>query len=174
MTSRTFGAAVLAAGLLALTAGAAPAQACARAEEEARKLTAEQAGDAIWCLVGDERRAAGRRAWAADAGLALAARHHARDMVERRYFGHGSPGGGDVGDRVRRTGGTWQRLGEVLVWGSGRLGTPRALVAAWMRSPGHRRILLDRGFDLAGVGVVRGSPRRGARGAVTAVLVAGR
>ena len=41
-----------------------------------------------------------------------------------------------------------------------------------MRSPGHRRILLDPGYDTVGLGVARGTPQRGAGNAFTVVLVA--
>jgi uncharacterized protein YkwD len=41
-----------------------------------------------------------------------------------------------------------------------------------MRNPGHRRILLDPGYDTVGLGVARGALSRGAGNALTAVLVA--
>jgi uncharacterized protein YkwD len=162
--------------VVAACAAPAVAQAqCPGADRPAGKAGAGEARATITCLVGEERRAAGLAGWGTDGRLALAADRHAEDMVERDYFAHVSPGGSDVVDRVRRTG--WPagrrrwRAGEVLVWGTGRNSTPRALVSAWMRSPGHRRILLDDRFDVAGVGVTRGAPRRG-RNAFTAVLVA--
>ena len=114
--------------------------------------------------------------WRADDRLQLAARRHAEDMVERDYFSHDSPGGRDLVDRIRRTG--WPsgrsgwRAGEVLAWGTREAGTPRSIVAAWMRSPGHRRVLMDEGFDVAGIGVARGAPRRPEANALTVALVA--
>ena len=139
-------------------------------------LTLEEARAAFDCAVDERRRGAGRSAWRNDDRLALAARRHADDMVDRDYFSHDSPGGRDVMDRVRRTGwaarrSRW-RAGETLAWGLGSGSSPRSLVAAWMRSPGHRRILLDTGFDAAGIGVVRGAPGRAGTNALTAVLVA--
>ena len=98
-----------------------------------------------------------------DPRLARAARRHSRDMVERRYFDHVSPGGAGLRDRVARTGWTrgrngW-RLAENLGWGSGSLATPGAIVDAWLRSPDHRRILLDRGLRVVGIGIAPGTPQ---------------
>ena len=139
-------------------------------------LNLDEAQAALSCVVDERRRDAGRRAWRGDGRLDLAARRHAADMVERRYFAHESPGGRDHMDRIRRTGwatsrSRW-RAGEALAWGSGGGSTPRSLITAWMRSPGHRRILLDPGYDTVGLGVARGAPTRAAGSAFTIVLVA--
>jgi uncharacterized protein YkwD len=64
-------------------------------------------------------------------------------------------------------------VGENIGWGSGALATPTALVAAWMRSPGHRANLLTRGYAEIGVGVVAGSPAGVMRDAGTYVTVFG-
>ena len=56
---------------------------------------------------------------AADRDLGEAARRHAADMVRRGYFSHVSPGGRDMGDRLRRAGygnGDSWRAGENLAW----------------------------------------------------------
>jgi uncharacterized protein YkwD len=92
-------------------------------------------------------------------------------MVQRRYFGHVSPDGHDVTDRVRRTGylaggGDWV-LGEDIGWGTAELGTPAAIVQSWMSSPPHRAIVLSRRFHEVGVGIARGVPVNGAGGAET-------
>lgn len=174
------GCGIAAFGVAVLVACAAPAPAvaaCIGADREAEMLNLDEAQRALSCVVDERRRDAGRRAWRGDGRLDLAARRHAADMVERRYFAHESPGGRDHMDRIRRTGwGTsrsrW-RAGETLAWGSGSGSTPRSLVTAWMRSPGHRRILLDPGYDAVGLGVARGAPTRGAGNALTVVLVAG-
>lgn len=139
-------------------------------------MSLDEARAALGCVVDERRRDAGRKAWRGDDRLDLAARRHAADMVERHYFAHESPGGRDHMDRIRRTGwgnrrARW-RAGEALAWGSGRGGTPRSLVTAWMNSPGHRQILLDPGYDTVGLGVARGTPSRGAGNAITIVLVA--
>src|SRR5215211_6871061 len=81
--------------------------------------------------------------------LALAARRHSRDMVAHRYFSHDSRTGEPFSARVARTG--WMRsrahwsVGETLAWGVGAKAEPRAIVAAWLASADHRRIVLAGG-----------------------------
>jgi uncharacterized protein YkwD len=43
-------------------------------------------------------------------------------------------------------------VGENLAWGQGALGTPRAIVLAWLRSDGHRRNLFSDAWREMGVG----------------------
>ena len=101
-----------------------------------------------------------------DGRLAQAALAHARDMVAQRYFAHVSRTGEWPSDRIARTG--WMRgrrrwrVGEDLAWGLGAAARPRAIVAAWLASPVHRRVLLRRAYRVVGVGVVRGTPVSGA------------
>ena len=171
------GIAAVGVAMLAMCAAPAPAAAaCSGADREARTLNFDETRAALSCVVDERRRDAGRRAWRDDGRLDLAARRHAVDMVERDYFAHESPGGRDHMDRIRRTGwaagrSRW-RAGEALAWGSGSGSTPRSIVSAWMRSPGHRRILLDSGYESVGLGVARGAPSRRSDNAVTVVLVA--
>ncbi|MGH2968187.1 MAG: CAP domain-containing protein, partial [Solirubrobacteraceae bacterium] len=94
--------------------------------------------------------------------LELAAQRHARDMVRRRYFSHVTPGGRTMTARLRTAGYVGDTVswaaGEVLAWGSGKRSTPAAAVAAWMDSPAHRRVLLDRRYRDVGIGVALGTP----------------
>src|SRR5690349_4258966 len=80
---------------------------------------------------------------------------HARDMVQRHYFAHTS-----LRARLATTGYASSRTawaaGEALAWGTGHRATPGEIVQAWLRSPGHRQILLTGKFRDAGVGVARG------------------
>ena len=49
---------------------------------------------------------------------------------------------------------------------TGRKGTPHAIVNAWMHSPPHRQMLMDRRLKQIGIGLVWGSPSNpGARAA---------
>ena len=97
-------------------------------------------------------------------------------MVRRRYFSHYSLSGASPADRARRTGyvhsGCSWTVGEVLAWGTARSSTAAATVRAWLRSPGHREIILSRGAD-AGVGARAGMPAGHASG-VTVTVVVGR
>jgi uncharacterized protein YkwD len=44
-------------------------------------------------------------------------------------------------------------IGENIAWGTLWLATPKAIVAGWMASPGHRANILDHAFTETGVGV---------------------
>ena len=44
-------------------------------------------------------------------------------------------------------------VGENIAWGTLYLATPRAIVAAWMASPGHRANILDARYRETGIGV---------------------
>jgi uncharacterized protein YkwD len=114
------------------------------------------------CLINAERRARGLRRLKLSRRLSRAARRHSRDMVHRRYFSHWSLSGRTFVDRIRRTG--YLRLarrwfvGENIAWGSGNRAPVRAIVAAWMHSPGHRANILNRSFRQIGIGVALGAP----------------
>ena len=51
-------------------------------------------------------------------------------------------------------------VGENIAWGTAALATPRAIVAAWMASPGHRANILDPRYRETGIGVSRTLPPR--------------
>jgi uncharacterized protein YkwD len=126
---------------------------------------------AVVCEVNAERAARSRPPLVIRTQLSTAARRHARDMVARHYFAHTSPSGRTFADRLRAAGylvpGRRWAAGEVLAWGAAQLSTPAATVAAWMRSPSHRRVLLRWRYREIGVGIARGTPY-GAPGATYA------
>jgi uncharacterized protein YkwD len=139
----------------------------------ASSAPAREAPEAVTLrLLNDTRTAHGLPPLRSDTLLARAASAHSRDMVARGYFSHRTPGGAGLGTRVARTGwmrsrGRW-RLGEDLAWGTGRLASPKATVAAWMHSDHHRHILLERAFRVVGIGIARGTPGAGAGATFTA------
>jgi hypothetical protein len=95
-------------------------------------------------------------------------------MVARRFFEHVTPGGATLGDRVNATGyiegqRDWE-LGEAIAWAQQPLDTPDSLMRAWLASPGHRAIILDRRFRDVGIGVTPGLTDGSANPGVTAVL----
>jgi uncharacterized protein YkwD len=96
--------------------------------------------------------------------LGRAAHGHSADMARRGYFSHDSRSGASFLDRIRRAGylrraRRWY-VGENIAWGTGRLATPRAIVRAWMHSPGHRANILNRRFRHIGVGITYKAPVR--------------
>jgi uncharacterized protein YkwD len=131
----------------------------------------KSARSATLCLLNVERRKRGLRRLRHNRRLALAGARHARDMVQRDYFSHDAPSGQDFVARILRTSyvpraASWA-LGENLAWGDDERSTPRAIVRAWMESPGHRRNILSRKFREIGIAIVMGAPVRGVRGAAT-------
>jgi len=109
----------------------------------------------------------------ANARLRRAAAAHSSDMVSRGFFEHTTPSGVTMVDRIMATRYASPRvgwaLGENLAWGTGGLATPRAVMTAWMESPGHRANVVKRAYREVGIGVVSGVPSdRGAGATYTA------
>ena len=137
-----------------------------------------QARSATLCLINQKRKAYGRRSLRSNNLLAAAGRRHSRDMVRNQYFTHNSRGGRKFDARIRSAGylagaSTWD-VGENLGWGAGVKATPRQMVKAWMASPTHRRVLLDRRFTQVGIAIAAGAPFRTGEKAATYATEFGR
>ena len=165
---RTAIAAIAAAAILAPAAApsSAAAKACANRTAHPSDVRSATIKKATLCLLNKRRKAHDKRKLRHNRRLAKAARVHARDMARNDYFAHDTPTGIDFVDRILRTDYVkpddgWT-LGENLAWGSHELATPRAIVKAWMKSPGHRENILNGKFREIGIGVVRGAPEPGA------------
>jgi hypothetical protein len=94
-------------------------------------------------------------------------------MVEHRYFAHEGRDGSQPAERIRDSGylsagGQW-RIGENLAWGTGELATPKAIMAAWMASAGHRANILQPAYREIGFGVLAGNPASSDNGGATFV-----
>src|SRR3954451_4793242 len=118
--------------------------------------------DATFCLLNAERASRGLTALKPDRQLQRAALEHGGDMVGHQYFAHEGRDGSQPAERIRAAGylsggGAW-RIGENLAWGTGDLASPRAIVAAWMHSPGHRANILQPQYRQIGFGVIAGNP----------------
>jgi uncharacterized protein YkwD len=154
------GPALAAVVILALAPAVATASDCPQDGDLVTALSAPDRGTALLCAISAER--AGRNLPVVHANrlLARAAQGHADDMVARQYFGHVSPGGSTLGDRVNATGYIKRRrdweLGEAIAWAQQPLDTPATLMRAWLGSPEHRAIILDRHFRDVGIGVTAG------------------
>jgi uncharacterized protein YkwD len=106
-----------------------------------------------------------------DVRLGRAARRHSGEMVLQRYFAHESPDGARFSARIAATGwmrrrGRWS-VGETLAWGRGTSAEPAAVVAAWLRSPSHRRVVLSPRYRRVGIGIVGGTPVAGPQDGLT-------
>jgi uncharacterized protein YkwD len=151
---------------------------CAASDVAASNAPASGVGRAIRCLVNGERAARGLAPLRASRQLRVAAESHGADMVSHRFFAHVSPLAGAITDRARSAGYLSRAtdgyvLGEDIAWGEGELSTPAAIVTAWMNSPPHRAVILDRDFRDVGVGVVEGVPVESSLGGATFVLDVG-
>jgi uncharacterized protein YkwD len=104
-----------------------------------RAVNAERAQHGLAAVKGNRR-------------LARAADFHSWEMLAGNYFAHASRDGGSFDSRVRRYA-RFRALGETIAWMS-RCGrrAARRIVNMWMRSSGHRAILLSSAFRRIGVG----------------------
>jgi uncharacterized protein YkwD len=102
-------------------------------------------------LMNRHRVALGLSALIWDSRAAAVAQAHSRDMFNRHYFSHTSLDGRSTWDRLAARGITYWQAGENLAWGQG---TGSAVLAAWLRSPGHRENIENASFTHHGVGRV--------------------
>jgi uncharacterized protein YkwD len=129
---------------------------------------------ATLCLINRERADHGEQALQSDEHLQQAAQGHSEDMATRDYFEHVGPRGDTPLTRMRASGYVFSshvgyEVGENIAWGTLWLASPRAIVASWMQSPGHRANILDAHFRDSGIGVApHGLPSlaRGQAGAI--------
>lgn len=84
------------------------------------------------------------------------------DMVHADYFADNPPTGQTPATLVEGTHyaahATSLTTGENIAWGTGAEATPAYVVAAWMRSPAHRELILTADFRDAGVSAYAAVP----------------
>lgn len=134
----------------------------------------------IFKLVNKERSERGLRELSPKAYLVRAARRHSRDMIRRHFYGHENKSGVGPLDRVEQsvkenksffgmlrrffTNETSSYVGENIcrmpvgkITGFSYINSEwyvaKAIIISWMRSPGHRRNILDPNFRRIGIGV---------------------
>jgi uncharacterized protein YkwD len=92
--------------------------------------------------------------------LAKAARYHAKDMFEDKYFEHESYD--RVGGKLKKTYNTFDRVKRFMDAGlfanSENIGsgydTPEEMLKSWLNSPGHRKNILLPNTKYIGVGYI--------------------
>jgi uncharacterized protein YkwD len=151
---------VIAAAALCLPAGAFAA--CPGAETQPNAENLDQIAATTLCLLNDQRAEKGLPALKAQAELEQASIDYSELMVDQQFFAHVSPAGSVLTQRLTDSGylggeGAWI-VGENIAWGESYLGTPGAIVTAWMNSPGHRENILSSDYDEIGVGIAIGVP----------------
>lgn len=130
--------------------------------------------EATLCLINRERARHGERALRLNGKLAHIAQGHSDSMASGGYFGHDGPGGSTPLSRMRAAGYVYSSkigyaIGENIAWGTLWLATPKAIVASWMQSPGHRENILDPHFRDTGIGVSPHAPAARAGGQAGAI-----
>lgn len=152
------------------TPGAYPKseEACPGRDTEVTAATLATARRATLCLLNVERAQRGLKPLQGSTTLRRAAVAYAKRMARDDFFAHVGPGGDTLRDRVKRTsylsGARAWALGENIAYGGGARSTPAQVVASWMASPGHKRNVLDAGFDHIGIGIATGLPVAGGGG----------
>ena len=112
-------------------------------------------------LINKARAKRGIPALKVNAKLQRAARAHSSQMIAKDYFSHNSANGEAFSKRLIRfgytqTGCTSWKAGENIAYGAGLLGTPQAIMKAWMKSKGHKALILNRGLKECGIGRAAG------------------
>ncbi len=149
-------------------------RACAHATLRPTRADLALIRTATLCLVNRERAAHGEQPLRANVRLERAAQVHTESMAFGDYFEHFGPRGQTPLARMRAAGyvsssRVGYEVGENIGWGTLALATPRAIVAAWMASPGHRANILDRRYRDSGIGVSTHPPASLARGQAGAI-----
>jgi uncharacterized protein YkwD len=155
--------------VVAALAAPALASACAGADVAPSSTNVATARAATLCLLNEQRKAHGLGRLRAHRMLQNAAQNYAGQMVKGRFFDHVSPTGSTLEQRIRQNtrylaGALRYEIGENIAWGQGVLAQPRAIVAAWMASPGHRANILRAAFREIGIGIAPGAPIAGLSG----------
>ncbi|HQY98844.1 MAG TPA: CAP domain-containing protein [Propionicimonas sp.] len=87
------------------------------------------------------------------APLAQAASAHSADMASANYFSHYSTDGTSPFTRIKATGYRYSSAGENIAAG---YDTPSAVVKAWLKSPGHCKNIMKKGYTQLGIGYAEG------------------
>jgi len=115
------------------------------------ELTLDEASEVeIFALVNKERKERGVNELEWRPELVPVARAHARDMWEKKYFGHISPEGEDLGYRLEEAEVSFSVAGENLALAP----TVSTAHTGLVNSEGHRKNILSTDFNRFAVGVI--------------------
>jgi uncharacterized protein YkwD len=128
----------------------------------------------VLAAVNQVRREHGRQALTVAPGLTAAAQQHSIEMAKDGYFAHESKDGTAFWKRIQAfyrssRSSTWM-VGENLVYAAPAL-TAEQAVNLWLRSPEHRRNLLDPRWQQMGVAAVQVADAGGVYGGQTVTVV---
>ncbi|KAF0181074.1 MAG: SCP-like extracellular protein [Nitrospirae bacterium] len=112
-----------------------------------------QAQEAVLAgLVNEQRAAQKLQSLSVHPALSSAAYRHAAAMAGGDFLDHAGTSGDTVKERIEQFGYPWKAYGEII--GREHLCSPKEMIALWLRSPHHARIMLSadyREFGIAGV-----------------------
>ncbi|MGW1431319.1 CAP domain-containing protein [Streptomyces sp. NPDC002431] len=132
---------------------ATKAPAAPRTTAAARGSAVTDAQAAVLALVNQERAKAGCSPLTASSPLTSLAQDYSEDMAARGFFDHTDPDGRSPWDRASKAG-VQGLAAENIARGQA---DARAVMAAWMDSPGHRANILNCDYKTFGLGVHHGS-----------------
>ncbi|HEX9482457.1 MAG TPA: CAP domain-containing protein [Solirubrobacteraceae bacterium] len=121
------------------------------------------AREAVLCLINHERAEHSIASLKTNGELEAAAEDHNAEMIRLDYFAHVAPDGETPVERIKKTGyiageSVGYVIGENLAWGTYTLATPKAIVEAWIASPGHLANILESRYTETGIGVTPAVP----------------
>jgi uncharacterized protein YkwD len=127
-------------------------------------------------LVNQARQAAGLAAFTSDPALDRIARARSRDMVQRNYFSHEDPAGGELPLEKLLTEQhiVYQQAGENIAYFLGHVeadALPELSTEKWMQSPPHKENMMDPGYNFTGFGIARAETAEGTMWYLTQVFV---
>lgn len=134
--------------LLALAVTASPVAAAGPAES-------------VLSAMNSARAKAGCGALRLNGKLTAAAKGHATAMAEQNFFGHAGKDGSRLSSRITRQGYDFRAAAENIAAGQK---TAAQVVASWLKSPGHRRNILDCRMTDTGIALVYQANDRPIRG----------
>lgn len=108
-------------------------------------------GEGVAEAVDELRRDRGLSGITVDPRLVTAAERHSADMARHGFIGHTGSDGSSFAERAAAAGYPPVSMGEVVAAG---YASPESVVAGWLRSRGHRDILLGRSFRHIGAACV--------------------
>jgi uncharacterized protein YkwD len=104
-------------------------------------------------LINDHRKSVGCKELHWNSAVAKVAQAHSDDMVRRNYFNHNTLEGVTPAQRISGAGVRWVREAENIAAGQT---TARAVLNAWLKSPGHRANIENCAYQEHGIGLTRG------------------
>lgn len=141
----------------------APKSKCGDASGFRKKAAARRS---MVCLTNFARRRKGLKRYRVNPKLTRSAGRKASDILRCDDFSHTACGRPFLFwfDRYGYTKRPGWSAGENIAWGSGSFGNSRSIFRAWLKSPSHRRAILEKDYAEIGIGIRKGR-LTGVRGA---------